>query len=105
MDWNRIHTLSRPYSNDFIGQLENKFAEHYSDSGWNASTTLFSMFFGINDVHQTYRSKDAPAAIAGIFEGYKGLVDEVTHTIICPSIQCADAVPSYIAWEGEYSCS
>ena len=35
------------------------------------------MFFGINDIHHTYRLKDPSAANAVIFDGYKGLLDEV----------------------------
>ena len=78
VDWTRLSTFSRPYSNDFIGQLENKFIEHYVDSGWDPSTTLFSMFFGINDIHETFRRRDPSTANAAVFDAYKGLVDEVS---------------------------
>ncbi|KAL8912141.1 MAG: hypothetical protein Q9171_002775 [Xanthocarpia ochracea] len=46
---------------DLIHQISDRFVPNYvvqNKVGWNASNSLFSLFFGINDVDRTWKKQD-----------------------------------------------
>jgi len=64
---------------DFVQQVNTEFFPYYveeNNANWNAGDSLFASFFGINDVGNSYGSKNATLN-AAIFEVYTGLLDEL----------------------------
>jgi len=66
----------------FKGQVQQTYLPKYSEKSvipWASHDTLFSMFFGINDVGGDYRTDDATLG-SKIFDVYSSLVDELYQT-------------------------
>ena len=65
---------------DFVQQVNDEFVPHYVQTntiGWNSSNSLFSAFFGINDVGNSYAAQNSTLN-GDIFVIYSGLVDQVS---------------------------
>ena len=63
----------------FLSQVEKEFLPLYAKNPevpWNSSDTLFTIFFGINDVYQSYAAQNDTLS-HDIIKSYEGLVDEV----------------------------
>lgn len=62
---------------DFLHQLHDDFSPNYS-SGWNPFDTLFSIFFGINDLMSALHIQTSrPAVLDEIFAVYSTLIGQV----------------------------
>ncbi|MCJ1360586.1 MAG: hypothetical protein MMC33_010594 [Icmadophila ericetorum] len=66
---------------DFRQQVNTEFFPYYVDkpaAKWTSSNSLFSAFFGINDVGNSYSAQNATLNTA-IFKVYASLIDELYH--------------------------
>ncbi|KAI4283444.1 MAG: hypothetical protein L6R38_002166 [Xanthoria sp. 2 TBL-2021] len=57
---------------DLIHQISDRFVPNYvtqNTVGWNASNSLFALFFGINEVDRTWKQQDSRIKVA-VFESY-----------------------------------
>ena len=66
---------------DLIHQINERFIPNYvtkNDIGWNASNSLFALYFGTNEVDRTYKQQDLRINVA-VFDSYLGQLNKVWH--------------------------
>ncbi|CAO1602009.1 hypothetical protein XANCAGTX0491_005645 [Xanthoria calcicola] len=64
---------------DLIHQISDRFVPNYVKqnlAGWNASNSLFVLFFGNNEVDRTWKQQDARINLA-VFESYLGQLEKL----------------------------
>lgn len=70
-----------PHGPDFVGQVQNDFLPRYGErnaSSWQPYTSLFAMYFGINDINVALEMHEITTVIFDeIFASYSNLVDQV----------------------------
>ena len=71
-----------PISPDFRHQISDTFIPHYVEdplASWMPATSLFAVFFGINDISNSYH-KGNKTVHALIFQTYATLMNQVGNT-------------------------
>lgn len=82
-----IDNVLIPHGSDFVHQLREGFLPVHVDeerAKWNASTSLFAIFFGMNDVLlglQQYDEQEIPWLFNQEFITYASLIDQVSTAI------------------------
>ncbi|KAL8836324.1 MAG: hypothetical protein Q9176_006385 [Flavoplaca citrina] len=64
---------------DLIHQIDDRFIPNYvtkNDIGWNASNSLFALYFGTNEVDRTYKQQDLRINVA-VFDSYLGQLNKL----------------------------
>ncbi|KAI4141396.1 MAG: hypothetical protein L6R39_005356 [Caloplaca ligustica] len=64
-------------ADDLVHQISDRFTPHYFNKtavGWTSSNSLFSLFFGINDVNRSWDKRD-PKITDAIFARYRKMLD------------------------------
>lgn len=80
-----INDTITPHGTDFSQEMEEGFLPAYGASGWEAASTLFGMFFGVNDINLLVDewAEEVPALLDGIFRTYSILVEKVSQCSPC----------------------
>ena len=68
---------------DLVHQVGDRFVPNYvkeNTVGWNSSNSLFTLFFGVNDVNRSWNKRD-PKINDAIFSSYLNLLDQVSSNI------------------------
>ncbi|KAI4200958.1 MAG: hypothetical protein LQ346_002284, partial [Caloplaca aetnensis] len=71
--------LDVPTAADLVHQISDRFVPNYVTNntvGWTGSNSLFSFFFGINDVNRSWKKRDGRIHDA-IFSSYRQLLDSM----------------------------
>lgn len=66
-------------TNDLVHQISDRFVPNYVTNnavGWISSNSLFSLFFGINDVNRSWSKRD-PKINDAVFSSYSTLLDQL----------------------------
>ena len=77
-----------PTVKNFVDQVEREFLPTYvnnNEVAWDSSNTLFSIFFGINDVTNSW-SMDDDSLNYEVIQSYQNLVNEVCIFLHCQDI-------------------
>ncbi|KAL8687792.1 MAG: hypothetical protein Q9218_006139 [Villophora microphyllina] len=72
-----IYAPEERFRNDFVTQANSTFADNYGemkDAIWSSASTLFAIFFAINDVDESYKYYDNNEAI---FRTFSSLIDRL----------------------------
>lgn len=76
-----INDTITPHGTDFGQEIDEGFLPAYGASGWHAPSTLFGMFFGVNDINLLVDEweEELPILLDAIFGTYSILVERVSH--------------------------
>ena len=73
-----------PHGPDFVSQLQDDFLPRYGHrnaSSWQPDTSLFAIFFGINDINVALEMNEAtPVIFEKVFASYSSLVSQLYET-------------------------
>jgi hypothetical protein len=75
-----INASITPHGSDFVHEVRRDFLPLYGDLGWRSGSSLFAMFFGVNDVNVVAEEweDDVEGLLDGIFVTYRSVVEEVS---------------------------
>lgn len=90
-----VNASITPHGSDFVHEVREDFLPIYGGSGWRSASSLFAMFFGVNDIHMVVEEweDDIPIVLDNIFATYSSLVEQVSR-IALRNDDLAEGTPS-----------
>jgi len=75
-----VNASITPHGSDFVHEVRADFLPLYGGSDWHSTSSLFAMFFGVNDSHMVAEEweDDIPMLLDNIFATYNNLVEQVS---------------------------